>query len=247
MTERGSEAADNPFLRKLEGFVPLPDADKALVLQVSQEAQSVPAGTDLIQEGGPPAGLFLILEGFACRYKLRANGSRQIMAYLVPGDAGDPDVSLLKAMDHSICTLSDCQVVRIAPETIQELLHRPAIASALRKSALVDEATLREWLLNVGRRTAAERLAHLFCEVHLRLQVVGHVDANRFALPLARQDLADTTGQTNVHVNRALRELSERGLIELGHGHLTILDLPRLKQIAEFRSGYLHLGEQAAA
>ena len=247
MMDSTPDAAHNPFLRKLEGFAPLTDADRALMLQVTRDAQTGPVGTDLIQEGDPPAGLFLILEGFACRYKLRANGSRQIMAYLVPGDAGDPDVALLRAMDHSIRTLSDCKVVRIAPETIHEMLQRPAIASALRKSALVDEATLREWLLNVGRRTAVERLAHLFCEVHMRLQVVGMVDRNRFELPLTRQDLADTTGQTSVHVIRALRELSARGLIEHRQGHLTILDLPRLKQIAEFRSGYLHLGEQAAA
>ncbi|GJE53309.1 hypothetical protein GOFOIKOB_6388 [Methylobacterium tardum] len=247
MTERWSDATGNPFLRKLEGFVPLPETDSTLLLQASQNAQEVSAGTDLIREGDPPAGLFLILEGFACRYKLRDNGTRQIMAYLVPGDAGDPDVSLLKAMDHSIRTLSDCKVVQIAPGTARELLERPAIASALRKSALVDEATLREWLLNVGRRSAVERLAHLFCEVHLRLQAVGLADESRFELPLTRQDLADTTGQTSVHVNRALWELSEKGLIELGHGHLTILDLPRLKQLAEFKPGYLHLGEQAAA
>ena len=247
MTERWSDAMGNPFLRKLEGFVPLPETDSTLLLQASQNAQEVSAGTDLIREGDPPAGLFLILEGFACRYKQRENGSRQIMAYLLPGDAGDLDVALLETMDHSIRTLSDCKVVRIAPETVRELLRRPAVAAALRKSALVDEATLREWLVNVGRRTAVERLAHLLCEVHLRLQVVSRADGNHFELPLTQQDLADTTGQTSVHVNRALRELRERGLIGLQQKHLTILDLPRLKQLAEFKPGYLHLGEQAAA
>ena len=121
--------------------------------------------------------MFLILDGFACRYKLRASGTPQIMAYLVSGDACDFDVALLEAMDHSIATLSDCKVLRIAPETIRELVQRPAISSALRKSMLVDEAPLREWLLNVGRRSSIERLAHLFCELHLRLRAVGRADA----------------------------------------------------------------------
>jgi CRP-like cAMP-binding protein len=247
MTDSRPDAANNPFLRKLEGFVPLQEADRAALLKASQNAQAIPAGTDLIREGDPPKGACLILEGFACRYKLRNDGMRQIMAYLVPGDAGDVDVTLLNAMDHSIRTLSDCRIVRIAPETIGQLLQRPAVAFALRKSMLVDEATLREWLVNVGRRTAVERLAHLFTEVYLRLKVVGRVDGTSFALPLTQQDLADTTGQTSVHANRALRELKDRGLIELQQKHLTILDLPGLQQLAEFKPGYLHLEEQAAA
>lgn len=243
----GVPDAVNPFVRKLEGFTSLPEADRAALLKVSEDVQLVPAGTDLVREGDPPAGVFLILDGIACRYKLRAGGARQIMAYLVPGDACDLDVALLEFMDHSITTLSDCTVVRIAPETVRDLLHRPAVAAALRKSTLVDEATLREWLLNVGRRSAVERLAHLFCELYLRLRAVGRADENAFALPLTQQDLADTTGQSTVHVNRALQELRSRGMIELQQRRLTILDLPKLKQLAEFKSGYLHLGERRAA
>ncbi|KAA0121633.1 Crp/Fnr family transcriptional regulator [Methylobacterium sp. P1-11] len=243
----GVPDAVNPFVRKLEGFTSLPEADRAALLKVSEDVQLVPAGTDLVREGDPPAGVFLILDGIACRYKLRAGGARQIMAYLVPGDACDLDVALLEFMDHSITTLSDCTVVRIAPETVRDLLHRPAVAAALRKSTLVDEATLREWLLNVGRRSAVERLAHLFCELFLRLRAVGRADENAFALPLTQQDLADTTGQSTVHVNRALQELRSRGMIELQQRRLTILDLPKLKQLAEFKSGYLHLGERRAA
>jgi CRP-like cAMP-binding protein len=113
MTDSRPDAANNPFLRKLEGFVPLQEADRAALLKASQNAQAIPAGTDLIREGDPPKGACLILEGFACRYKLRNDGMRQIMAYLVPGDAGDVDVTLLNAMDHSIRTLSDCRIVRI--------------------------------------------------------------------------------------------------------------------------------------
>lgn len=238
----------NPFVRKLEGFAALSAADRALLEQISAEPRTVAPHTDLAREGDKPEGVFLIMEGMAFRHKLRASGSRQIMAYLLPGDLCDLDVALLDAMDHTISTLSACKVVRIAPETVSRILeHHPAIARALRKSTLVDEATLREWLVNVGRRSAPERLAHLFCELLVRWQAIGRGDQSSYELPLTQIDLADTTGLTGVHVNRTLQDLRRRGLIELKGGRLTILDLPRLRALAEFKSNYLHLGDRAAA
>jgi CRP-like cAMP-binding protein/CheY-like chemotaxis protein len=241
-------SASNPLVHKLEGFTSLSDADRALLVRISAETRDAAPGTDLVREGDAPEGVFLVMKGIACRHKLRANGTRQIMAYLVPGDVCDLDVALLDQMDHTITTVSACEVVRLAPETVADLLtHHPQIARGLRKSQLVDEATLREWLVNVGRRLAVERIAHLFCELHLRVRAIGPADENRFEMPMTQRDLADTTGMTNVHVNRSLWELRQKGLIELQQKHLTILDLPRLKQLAEFRSNYLHLGNRAAA
>jgi CRP-like cAMP-binding protein len=127
------------------------------------------------------------------------------------------------------------------------LQHHPAVARALRMGTLVDEATLREWLLNVGCRSAVERIAHLFCEVLLRLQAVGLASEDSYALPLTQAELGDTTGLSNVHVNRTLQELRRQGLIELKSGRLKILNLPRLRAIAEFKANYLHLGDRAAA
>ena len=243
-----AEERGNPLIRKLEGFVTLSDADRAILERISAHTRTLGPRVDLIGEGDKPDGIFLVMEGMACRHKMRENGSRQIMAYLVPGDLGDLDVALLDTMDHTISTLSACRVVRIAPDTIAELMqHHPQIARGLRMSTLVDEATLREWLMNVGRRSALERIAHLFCELLVRLQVVGLVEANSFALPLTQVELAHTTGLSNVHANRSLQELRRQGLIELKSGRLTILNLPRLRKVAEFRSNYLHLGNRAAA
>ncbi len=241
-------AAGNPFIRKLESFGTLSDDDRAVLSSISAQPRVVAARTELVREGCKPDGVILVLEGMAYRYKLRANGGRQIMAYLVPGDLGDLDAPLLSAMDHTITTFSTCRVVRIPSETMAQVLeNHPQIARALRMSTLVDEATLREWLLNIGRRSAPERLAHLFCELLLRLQAVGFAHENGYDLPLTQRDLADTTGLTDVHVNRSLRNLKEQGLIELKGKRLTILDLPRLRALAEFKSDYLHLGDQAAA
>ncbi|MER2251223.1 helix-turn-helix domain-containing protein [Methylorubrum podarium] len=238
----------NPLTRKLERFALLSDTDRALLEQICANPRIVPPDTYLVREGDKPNGVFLVLSGLACRHKLRANGARQINAYLLPGDLCDLDVALLDEMDHSITTLSACQVVHLAPEVIADLReHRPQIALALRKNTLVDEATLREWLMNLGRRSSVERLAHLFCELLLRFQAAGLAPGDSYPLPLTQVDLADTTGITSVHVNRSLRELRQGGLIELRGGRLKILDYARLRALAEFRANYLHLGDRATA
>lgn len=239
---------NNPLILKLESLAPLADDDRAVLERISANPQHVEPGTDLIREGDKPDGVYLILDGIACRYKLRANGARQIMAYLVPGDYCDLDVAMLKAMDHTIGTLSVCQVVRIDLETIQGLLQRhPNITHALRLATLVDEATLREWLVNVGRRSAEERIAHIMCELLLRLRAVGRTAGDGYALPITQEDLADTTGLTSVHVNRMFRGLRERELIELSGHQLQILDLAGLEALAEFKPNYLHLVGRDAA
>lgn len=244
---QSAEIRGNPLVRKLEGLVRLSGADRAILERISANPRLIGPRVDLIREGGTPDGVVLVMDGMACRHKVRENGARQIMAYLLPGDLGDLNVALLSRMDHSITTLSACRVVRITPETIAELMQHPQIARALRVSTLVDKATLREWLVNVGRRSALERIAHLFCELLARLQVVGLTDGGSYALPISQLDLADTTGLSNVHVNRSLQELRRRGLIVWKGRQLTILDLPRLRGIAEFRANYLHLGDCAAA
>ena len=235
-------------MRKLEGFVSLSDADKALLERISAPSRTVSAQTDLVREGDAPKGVFLILEGMACRHKVRANGARQIMAYLVPGDLCDLDVALLDTMDHTIATLSACKVVCISPKVIAEVMeHHPHIARALRMSTLVDEATLREWLVNVGCRSALERVAHLFCEIQVRMRAVGLADGDSYDLPITQTGLADTTGLSTVHLNRTMQELRRTGLIKLRQRRMTILDVPRLRALAEFKTNYLHLGRLAAA
>jgi CRP-like cAMP-binding protein/ActR/RegA family two-component response regulator len=239
---------DNPFVLKLEGFVTLSKADRAILERISASSRRLGPRVDLIREDDAPDGVFLVMEGMAYRHKARGNGTRQIMAYLVPGDLGDLDVALLTTMDHTITTASACRVVRLAPETIAELMqNHPQIARALRMSTLVDEATLREWLVNIGCRSALERLAHLFCELLVRFRAVDRTHGDSFELPVTQGELGQTTGLSNVHVNRSLQELRRRGLIELKGRRLKILNLPRLRAVAEFRSNYLHLGNRAAA
>src|SRR6516225_1323981 len=149
---------ENALVRKLEGYTPLGAEDKRLLNAIIRNVRHVPAHTDLAVEGEKPNFVHLVLEGFACRYKFTAEGNRQIMAYLIPGDFCDMHVVVLKQMDHSIATISPCTVVDIPRETILELLQRPTLSLALWCAALVDAAVLREWLVNIGQRRAGQRL-----------------------------------------------------------------------------------------
>ncbi len=233
---------DNPLIQKLGRFVPLNDAERAALEKLCVNSRKHAQGTDLIAEGDKPKAVFLILKGWAYRYKHLADGRRQIMAYLVPGDLCDIQIFLFEKMDHSIGLLSDAEVVKIPAAEILALMDRfPRIERALLWGTLVDEATLREWLLNVGQRFALQRLAHLFCELCVRLSVVGLVDDDEsFILPVTQADLADTTGMTTVHINRTLQRLRRDKLIETGQRRLKILDFAGLAAIAGFEETYLH-------
>ena len=134
----------NPLARRLQGFAELTADDRRLLDEVVVGARTVQAHTDLIRQGDKPTHVFLILEGFACRYKFTVEGRRHIMAYLVPGDLCDLHVAILRHMDHTIGTLSPCRVVEIPRERILEMLGRPSLSLALWASVLADIAVLRE-------------------------------------------------------------------------------------------------------
>lgn len=230
----------DPLLRKLDALAPLSDEDRRLLAQVAANPVAVPARTDLIRDGDPPQGVFLVLEGIACRYKLLPDGARQILALLVPGDFCDLDVALVDAIDHSIGTLSPCRFTHVPTRTVRELLDHPRIARALRLAAMVEAATMRQWLVNMGRRPCEQRLAHLLCEMLVRLRVVGLTSADGFHLPLTQTDLADATGMTSVHVNRSLQALRRAALIAVDGRRIVIPNVAALEAVAAFDPGYLH-------
>ena len=232
----------NPLARKLSSFVDLSPDDCRHLDDLCTDTRTWGAGGTLIREGDRPEVVFLLLDGWACRYKLLPDGSRQIMAYLIPGDLCDIHIFILKAMDHSIGLLSEANVAAISKAAMQRTLEeRPAIARALFWSTLVDEATLREWLVNMGQRDAYARLAHLFCEMWLRMKQIGLTHGNSFTLPLTQEELGDTMGLTSVHVNRVLQRLRAEGLLSLARGQMTLHDIDRLREIAGFDPNYLHL------
>ena len=200
------------------------------------------ARADLITERDNPTHVRLILEGIACRYKLLKGGRRAIVAYLLPGDFCDLQVTVLGQMDHSIATITPCVIAEIPGENIAGLMAtNPRIARAFWWATLVDEGILREWLVNLGQRRGPVQMAHLFCELLWRLRLVNMAGEDSYTLPLTQEDLSDTLGMSSVHANRVLQRLREDGLITLQGRVLRVLDLDRLQAFAEFNSNYLHM------
>lgn len=234
-----------PFVRKLEYGAGLSDQDRQVLEQAVRDVRQFKPRHDLILEDDSPENVHVILEGFACRYKLLPDGTRQIMAYLVPGDCCDLHVPILSRIDHTIGTLTVCKVAFLSHTVIEDLTRQyPSITRALWWSTLADQGTLREWLVNMSRRPADKRTAHLLCELLVRLQAVGLATNNSFVLPLTQRQLADTLAMTGVHLNRIVRQLRCEGLITLKGHTITIPDVERLKSFAEFSPNYLHLSQR---
>lgn len=234
------------LIRKLELYCKLSAGEKqALEHAASQKVRSVGPREDVILEGDPPRGVNLILDGFACRYKMLEDGRRQIVSFYVPGDLCNLSTFVLRQMDHSIASISAVKLAEIPREGVQQLTETsPRLARSFWWSVLVDEATSLEWTLNVGQRTAIERVAHLLCELFLRLQAVGLAEGNSCNMPLTQTELADATGLSSVHTNRVLQDLRRDRQITLHDRNLVIHDLQTLQRTALFNANYLHLDRE---
>ena len=230
---------------KLDAFTKLSTDDRAALAEISRNYRYIDARRDLISEGDKPRFVHLVLEGWACRYKTLPDGKRQIVSLFVPGDFCDVNVYILKQMDHSIGAITRVKVAMITPEEMNALTaENPRFTQALWWHELVAAAVQREWTVNIGQRSAYERLGRLLIELYLRLKAVGRANDGRCDFPLTQTDLADAMGLTSVHVNRTLQELRRDGMIELERKQLRILDLERLMDATMFNPNYLHLDHE---
>lgn len=234
--------------RHLDAYAKLSQLDRQLLDRtLAKNVRHLDARRDLIREGEKPRGVNVVLEGWACRYKQLPDGRRQVVSFFLPGDLCDANVFILKEMDHSIGAITRLRYAEISPPDFERLMtSSPRITQALWWHELVVAAVQREWTTNVGQRTAYERIAHLFCELFIRLRTVGLTDGASCDFPITQLDIADATGLTSVHVNRTIQELRRDGLIELHNKRLTIPDLKALMNAAMFNGNYLHLNHEGA-
>jgi CRP-like cAMP-binding protein len=237
---------DSFLHRKLAHFAPLTGDDRQALDARLRFVHRFGPHEDLFRHGEDPRHVNVILEGWACRYKQFEDGRRQTLALFLPGDMCDPHVFLLDRMSHSLGSLTPVTVARIPFDEISGLMDFSAtLHRALLLEVLITTEVQREWTLSLGRRTSLERLAHLFCELALRLRSVGLTDRGSFDLPLTQADLADALGLSTVHVNRMLQELRATGLVEQRARRLTIYDEQGLRALAMFDPSYLHLNQIA--
>jgi CRP-like cAMP-binding protein len=231
----------NPLIRKLGNVADLSAEERRVLQRLNDHSRSIPANRDIVRQGEKPDHLHLILEGWAIRYNILANGSRQITAFLIPGDFCDMHVMVLQQMDHSIATLGSAKIAYIPIGEVEKLTRQlPELAQALWWATLVDEGVLRAWIVNLGRRIGFKRVAHLMCEMYERMNNVGLAHGKEFNMPLTQVEIADALGLTPVHINRVIGRLRQEELISFRKEQLTILDIDRLKAIAGFDPSYLH-------
>jgi CRP-like cAMP-binding protein len=233
------------LMRKLRSISLLSEDEKHCLLTLPLETKSVGPDQDIVREGDRPSECCLVVEGFVCRYKLTAAGKRQIFSFHLPGDIPDLQSLHLKVMDHSLATLTPSKLAFIPHESLTKVMHRcPRIADVMWRDTLIDAAVFREWMIGIGRRSAETRIAHVLCEVLVRMRAVGLANEHACELPVTQAELGDALGLSTVHVNRSLQELRGKGLIELRKESLAVLDWNSLKENGEFDPTYLHLDGQ---
>jgi CRP-like cAMP-binding protein len=220
----------------------LTDGEKALLTGAIVETEEFSAGTDVVTVGSRPMHSSLLLDGFAGRYKMLADGGRQITALHVAGDFVDLHAFLLKTMDHGITALSRCRVGFAKHSDLKKITEKaPHLARLLWLDTLVDGAIHREWIVAMGRRSRKSHLAHLICELFVRLEGVERTTGNSFYFPLSQAEMADVLGLSAVHMNRVIQNLRREGLISWINQTITILDWDRIRDVAEFDPTYLSM------
>lgn len=224
-------------------------SDLASLAELGGELRTVEANSVFVPEGARGNAIHVLLDGWAARFKMLDNGSRQVPALRLAGDICNLDALYLDRMDCGTVSLTRCTVAAIPREGLLALIdRRPGVRAAIGRMAAVDNGVSAQWTVCLGRRSARERLAHLLCELQARLRAVGASGDDGFALPLTQEEIADVLGLTAVHVNRTLQTLRGSGLIRLKDQRLQVPDVQALQELAGFDARYLHLpGEDGAS
>jgi CRP-like cAMP-binding protein len=236
----------DPLFRLLATHCPLSAADRDAILNLPHRIRTRDALAYLVREGDQPEICGVLVSGFAFRHKITGNGDRQILSINIPGEPLDLQHLFLEQADHNIQMLTRGEVAEIPLSALERLvLEKPHLARALQVYTLVEGSIFREWTVNVGRREAKAKLAHLICELAVRLQAQGLLEASSYELPMSQEQLADATGLTPVHVNRTLKMLEAEGLIERTRRLIRIPQWEHLRDAADFNRRYLHIREAA--
>jgi CRP-like cAMP-binding protein len=235
--------------RKLGSRNQLDDKDVAAILALPYTRRTFEPAAYVVREGEPPKKkCSFIVSGFAFRQKLTAQGARQIVSLHMTGDLLDLQHLFLKRADHNVQALTRLESAEIERDALRALaLERPAVGEAMWVDSLIDASIFREWVMNVGRRDARSRIAHLLCEFAARMDAAGLAIDGRYELPMTQEQIGDATGLTSVHVNRTLKSLTADGLVHRDKRYLTFANRERVQAAADFSALYLHLeqGEQA--
>ena len=237
-----SETSLSLLVKNLALHSELSDEDRQSILDLPSRHRVFEPSSYLVREGEHPSHCAVMLSGFSYRQKQTSGGQRQIVSLHIPGEALDFQHLFLDVADHSIQMLTRGEVALIPMRDLQQLVDKNAsVSRAISRRILVEASIFREWVLNVGRRDARSRMAHLLCEFAIRMRVSGLSGHDSYELPISQEQFADAVGLTTVHVNRTLRRLEVDGLIKRSKRTLFIPSWHRLAEVADFNERYLHL------
>ena len=229
------------LIDKLDRLIGLTSIEREAVAALRFSTEFVPANRYLVREGDTVKQCCVVIDGYACRHKLERTGARQIVAFYMAGDILNLQHILLPKADDNLQTTTKALIGWIATDTLRQLgSDHPRIAKAFAIDVLIDASIFREWVLNVGRREAKVRIAHMICEFIARRKSLDTSTSFSMTLPFTQEQIGDATGLTSVHVNRMLRALTDEGAFVHQSGRLTIADWAKLQEIADFNPAYLH-------
>lgn len=235
------------LVRKLERLGSLDDADRAAIFALPFVVGRGRASHYVVRDRERITTCSILLSGYACRHKTTCDGGRQIVSFNLPGDILDLQHILFPVADHNVQTITEATWAVVPVEALRRIARdRPAVGEALWKDTLIDASAFREWVLNVGRRDAKARVAHILCEFAIRSGAAAIGSPGEFELSMSQEQIADATGLTPVHVNRMLHALSDDGLIVRDKRLVEIRDWDRMRRAADFDPVYLHDAAAAA-
>lgn len=231
----------HPLLRKLGTIAELSAVEIAAIEALPMLVRDLRSGQNIVREGDRPTQCCVVLSGNAFRYKILSEGRRQILSFHIAGDVPDLQSLYLEVLDHSLATFTPSRVAFIPHDAVRNLLHTHCrVADAMWREMLIDASIFREWVANIGRRSAEGRLAHVLCEMYEKSRHVGLASGPTFSLPVTQEELGDAMGLSTVHVNRTMMELRRKNLIKTPRGAVMIHDWEGLKEAGGFDPAYLH-------
>lgn len=242
MAEQTSALAiqDSPFARKLSAFVRLSNSDLSAMSDLYRRRRKFVVGSDMIHQGQVDQSAYVLASGWACSYKILPSGARQIVDFQIPGDFLGLRSLLFRTADHNVEPVTPVQASAVKQrDLLAAFSETPRLATAVLWAASRDEAMVVEHLVDIGRRTASERMAHFLLELGARLRLIGMADRRGYLCPLSQYLLADALGLSAVHVNRVLRELREDGLLTFQKGRVIFDDYDGLVDFCAFDRTYL--------
>lgn len=239
-------SAFQPFVDKLVSRSNIGVAEQQAILALPGQPAQVQTNRDFVRLGERVSHSCFVVAGLVGRFGQNSNGLRQITAVHIPGDMVDLHSVVAPEACSALQALSVATILRVPHRALRDAAHRfPALAEAFWRECVVDAAVLSEWVVNVGRRDARSRIAHLLCEIACRAEREGDKVGFAVPFPATQTYLADMTGLTPVHVNRSLRALLKDKVVAVRSRTIHILDWDRLVEIGDFDGTYLRLAKSA--